>query len=119
MNKQSNLFYQVFAFIIAVVLWMFVGMGSRFEMGERQMILPIALKNAPTSVALNAAPATASLKIEGPKKALDSLEENDFSVFVDLAHGWKQDLEINVTSPPGIKPATIEPHKVRVLLKTP
>lgn len=119
MKKQSNLGYQIFAFIIAIVLWMFVGMGSRFEMGKRTISMPIALKNAPRALSLDTKPGEATLIIEGPKKALDSLTQENFAVFVDLAHGWNGELDVNVTSPPGIKPASIEPQKVRVIINKP
>lgn len=116
---MKDLGYRIIAVLLAITLWVFVGMGSRFELGQRKLTIPIELKRPPVDCELQPVPASADLVLEGPVRALDRLRAEDFAANIDLSNRWdanQDSFELDVHSPPGIKLAKIEPARVRVIL---
>lgn len=122
MNKQfarrdeSNSGLRVIAVLMAIALWLFVGPWQRIETGVRKVSLPIEVKNARTSEKITLQPSLAEVTIEGPRKAIEHLEEGQLEAFVDLRHrgSARSRYPVHVSVPAGVRYQVI-PSEVHVV----
>jgi YbbR domain-containing protein len=115
-RDESNSGLRVIAVLMAIALWLFVGPWQRIETGERKISLPIDIKNPPVEESLHLDPARAEVTIEGPRKAIEHLEEGQLEAFVDLRH-WnrtKTRYLVQVSVPPGVR-YQVTPSEVHVI----
>lgn len=116
-KEESNRGLQVIAILMAITLWIFVGLLPRIDSDKRKVSVEIKLKNAPEARALRTDPAVAEVLIEGPKAAINKLSNQDLEVFVDLKHRWngaRTHAPLNVSGPPGIR-WELTPSEVEIL----
>lgn len=111
-RDESNSGLRVIAILMAIALWLFVGPWQRIETGVRKISLPIEVKNARNEAPHRTVPARVDVTIEGPRKAIDRLAEDQLEAFVDLR---QEDLApkrypIHVSVPPGVRYEVVPPE---------
>lgn len=115
-QDESNSGLRVIAVLMAIALWLFVGPWQRIETGVRKVSLPIAIKNAPARTPTRIDPPMAQVAIEGPRKAIEHLEESQLEAYVD----WRarrrdhRNIPIHVSVPPGVR-YQVTPSEVRIV----
>lgn len=115
-REESNSGLRVIAVLMAIALWLFVGPWQRIETGVRKISLPIEVKNARTDAPVRIHPSRAEVTIEGPRKAIEHLEEDQLEAFVDLRYrpfGTSR-YPVHVSVPPGVRYEVI-PSEVQVI----
>jgi YbbR domain-containing protein len=115
-RDESNSGLRVIAVLMAIALWLFVGPWQRIETGVRKISLPIEVKNARAAEPVRIDPARAEVTIEGPRKAIEHLEEGQLEAFVDLRHSDRAMARypVHVSVPPGVRYQVI-PSEVHVV----
>jgi len=116
-KEESNRGLQVIAILMAITLWIFVGLLPRIDSDKRKVSVEIKLKNAPEDHTFRTEPAVADVLIEGPKAAINKLSNQDLEVFVDMKHRWggkRTQAPLNVSGPPGIR-WELTPSEVEIL----
>ena len=115
-RDESNSGLRVIALLMAIALWLFVGPWQRIETGVRKISLRIEVKNARADAPVRVQPAQAEVTIEGPRKAIEHLEEGQLEAFVDLRHRGHSPLRypVHVSVPPGVRYQVI-PSEVHVV----
>ncbi|MNX14481.1 YbbR-like protein [compost metagenome] len=115
-RDESNSGLRVIALLMAIALWLFVGPWQRIETGVRKITLPIDVKNGRNEAPVRIQPAHAEVTIEGPRKAIEHLEEGQLEAFVDLRlrghHPSRYPVHVSV--PPGVRYQVI-PSEVHVV----
>ncbi len=115
-RDESNSGLRVIAVLMAIALWLFVGPWQRIETGVRKISLPIEVKNVRAAEPVRLDPARAEVTIEGPRKAIEHLEEGQLEAFVDLRHrdrGMSR-YPVHVSVPPGVR-YQVSPSEVHVV----
>lgn len=116
LRDESNSGLRVIAVLMAIALWLFVGPWQRIETGVRKISLPIEVKNVRSDERITLQPSRAEVTIEGPRKAIEHLEEGQLEAFVDLRHrdrGQSQ-YPVHVSVPPGVR-YQVSPSEVHVV----
>lgn len=116
-RDESNRGLQMIAILMAITLWIFVGLLPRIDNDKRKLPVEIKVRNAPKARALRTDPVVAEVLIEGPKAAINKLENQDLEVFVDLKHRWdgkQTHAPLHVSGPPGIR-LELTPGEVEIL----
>ncbi|MNX94451.1 hypothetical protein D3C86_1266810 [compost metagenome] len=116
-KEESNRGLQVIAFLMAVTLWLFVGLIPRIDSDKRKMTVDVKVKNAPEAMRLRTDPAVAEVTVVGPKTAIYKLSDEDLEVFVDLKHrglGRTTHVPLNISGPPGVS-WELSPPEVRIV----
>lgn len=116
-REESNRGLQVIAVLMAITLWLFVGLMPRIDSDTRKMMVDVKLRNAPEEARLRTEPAVAEVTLVGPKTAIDKLSDHDLEVFVDLKHRWQgrtMRVPLNISGPPGLN-WELSPPEVRIL----
>jgi len=115
-RDESNSGLRVIAVLMAIALWLFVGPWQRIETGIRKFSLPIEVKNARNEAPVRIQPARAEVTIEGPRKAIEHLEDGQLEAFVDLRHRpfGNSRYPVHVSVPPGVRYQVI-PSEVHVV----
>lgn len=116
-KDESNRGLQVIAILMAITLWIFVGLLPRIDSDKRKLSVEIKFKNAPKARTFRTDPAVAEVLIEGPKTAINKLGNRDLEVYVDLKHRWDGQpthAPLHVSGPPGIR-WELTPGEVEIL----
>ena len=116
-EEETNRGLQVIAVLMALTLWIFVGLLPRMDLVKRHMTVAIKIHGASGSP-VRLLPDTADVLIEGPKRVMSRMTDQDFEVFVDLDAVDLRDsrtIPLNVSGPPGVH-WEISPTDVQVLV---
>lgn len=116
-REESNRGLQVIAALMAITLWLFVGLMPRIDSDKRKMTVDVKLRNAPEAPRLRTEPAVAEVTLVGPKTAIYKLKDQDLEVFVDLKHRWQggaTHVPLNISGPPGVS-WELSPPEVRIV----
>lgn len=116
-KEESNRGLQVIAVLMAITLWLFVGLIPRIDSDKRKMTVGVKVRNAPQAVTLRTDPPVAEVTLVGPKTAIYKLSDEDLEVFVDLKHRWQgraMQAPLNISGPPGVS-WELSPPEVRIV----
>ncbi len=115
-RDDSNSGLRVIAVLMAIALWLFVGPWQRIETGVRKISLPIEVKNLRADDRVKLNPARVEVTIEGPRTAIEHLEEGQLEAFVDLRQQTENEtlFPVHVSVPPGVRYQVI-PSEVHVI----
>lgn len=116
--EDSNRGLQVIAGLMALTLWIFVGLLPRMDLDKRRLTLPIKTHHASGSIPVRMHPVVAEVVLEGAKAAIGRITESELEVFVDLQHvdpRQAQVVPLSASGPPGVHWEII-PTEVQILV---
>lgn len=107
---------RVLALLMAVALWIFVGLGGQQEITKRKVELDVELRNPPTIAHWLVEPGSVDVVLEGPAQRLERLDMTSLHAFVDVDPAVSGSMAtVSVSTPEGIKLDEVEPVQVRLI----
>lgn len=113
--SRSNMGYRLMAFLLAVLLWYFVA-GQRNPPVERSFTRPVEARALSSQLVLAAPLPDVKVVARGAQNLIQSVTEEDLSVYVDLA-GQEDGVSfvpVKTRAPAGIQVVRTEPEMIRV-----
>ncbi len=78
---SRNIELKLASLILAIALWFFVILSGRSEI---TLNIPITFQNLPSELEIIDSPQTVSISIEGQKRIIKNLKQNEVSSYIDL-----------------------------------
>ncbi len=116
----ENLSLKIVAFLLSIVLWIFVTSRGQSEIS---LDVPIEFKNIPSGFEIvNHSIKKVTLNIKGHERLINNLKPTDIKVYIDLNKSKKGKNIIYVTRndirmPGGIRVSSINPSSVEVVIE--
>jgi len=118
---ERNVVLQVFAVLLAVVLWFLATADQNPEEQFTFDAVPVSARDAPEGLTITGAPrpAKVNIKITCRRRVADKLDSSDFEAFVSLAGGNEgtYDYPVEVGLPDNVELVEINPATVSVTLE--
>jgi len=114
-KQNANL--KITAIVTAIILTLLVSEEIYSVKNERIFVLPVNVQNQTKlpieNKDIKLQPSHVKLKLTGDKSTLENMKAEDLSLFVNLDKmNPKQNLDVNITAPTGIKVKEISPNTV-------
>lgn len=116
----ENLSLKIVAFLLSIVLWIFVTSRGQSEIS---MDVPIEFKNIPPGFEIvNQNIKRVSLNIKGHERLINNLKPTDIKVYIDLSKSKKGKNILYITrddirTPSGMRVSSINPSSVEVVME--
>ena len=81
---QHNLPVKILAFIVAVMLWLYV-MNDQNPAIEGNYTVPVTIENAPDGYQVHASADTATIRVRGPRSLFVAADRSEFRARLNLA----------------------------------
>lgn len=114
---QHNLPVKILAFIVAVMLWLYV-MNDQNPAIEGNYTVPVTIENAPDGYQVHASADTATIRVRGPRSLFVAADRSEFRARLNLADftEGERSYAVEATVPYGFELVNMAPDQITVTL---